>query len=205
MLFQSLLVAAVTTFQWMFWGFSLAYSRTGGPFIGDLTNFGMINVTAAPSVASPYIPDIVFCLYQLLFCACTVMIVVGGSFERGRIIPSLVFGFLWATIVYCPIAFWVWNPNGWLYKLPSLDFAGGGPVHISSGWSALAYALVLGKRKPHSETKHGKAHNVSLVFLGTVLIWFGWFGFNVNACSPFSCPANMACRAVQLLTRLSVP
>jgi len=180
MLFHSLLVASVTTFQWMFWGFSLAYSRTAGPFVGDLANFGMINVTAAPSVGSPYIPDLVFCLYQLLFCACTVMIVVGGSFERGRIIPSLVFGFFWATVVYCPIVCWTWNPNGWLYNLPSLDFAGGGPVHISSGWSALAYAFVLGKRKHHGERSHSKPHNVSLVFLGTVLIWFGWFGFNVG-------------------------
>ena len=91
---------------------------------------------------------------------------------------SLVFGFCWATVVYCPIACWTWNSNGWLYKLPSLDFAGGGPVHISSGWSALAYALVLGKRRHTGEKSHGKPHNTTLVFLGTVLIWFGWFGFN---------------------------
>ncbi|POS75167.1 hypothetical protein DHEL01_v206430 [Diaporthe helianthi] len=179
LLFQSLMVAAVTTFQWMFWGFSLAYSRTAGPFIGDLANFGLRNVVAAPSIGNPTIPDIAFCLYQLLFCACTVQIVVGGAFERGRIIPSLVFGFFWATIVYCPIACWTWNPNGWLYKLPSLDFAGGGPVHIASGWAALAYALALGKRKTHADDKsHGKPHNTTLVFIGTVFIWFGWFGFN---------------------------
>lgn len=92
--------------------------------------------------------------------------------------PSLVFGFLWATIVYCPVAFWTWNSNGWLYNLPSLDFAGGGPVHIASGWSALAYALVLGKRKHTGDPRHGKPHNTTLVFLGTVLIWVGWFGFN---------------------------
>jgi len=112
------------------------------------------------------------------------MIVVGGAFERGNILPSLVFSFFWATIVYCPIACWTWNGNGWLYNLPSLDFAGGGPVHIASGWSALAYALVLGKRKHFGEASHGKPHNTTLVFLGTVLIWFGWFGFNV--CSPVS-------------------
>lgn len=111
---------------------------------------------------------------------CQVMIVVGGAFERGNIIPSLIFSFFWATIVYCPIACWTWNANGWLYNLPSLDFAGGGPVHISSGWAALAYALVLGKRKHHGEHTHGKPHNTTLVFLGTVLIWFGWFGFNVS-------------------------
>jgi Amt family ammonium transporter len=191
MLFQSLMVAAVTTIQWMFWGYTLAYSRTAGPFIGDLANFGMKNVMAAPSV-SAVIPEIVFCLYQLLFCACTVQIVVGGSFERGRIIPSLVFGFLWATVVYCPIACWTWNANGWLYNLPSLDFAGGGPVHIASGWSALAYAFVLGKRKHVGEKTHKKAHNTTLVFLGTVLIWFGWFGFNGGSALNASVRAMLA-------------
>lgn len=162
----------------MFWGYSLAYSRTASAFIGDLANFGMMNVQVAPSPGSPFLPEIVFCLYQLLFAACTVQIVIGGSFERGRIVPSLVFAFFWATIVYCPIACWTWNSNGWLYKLPSLDFAGGGPVHIASGWAALAYALVLGKRKHNGEVSHGKAHNTTLVFLGTILIWVGWFGFN---------------------------
>ncbi|TKA33792.1 hypothetical protein B0A50_00628 [Salinomyces thailandicus] len=178
LIFQSLMVAAVTTFQWMFWGYTLAYSRTAGPFIGDMANFGMMGVQAAPSPGSAVIPEIVFCLYQMLFCACTVQILIGGSFERGRIVPSLVFAFLWATIVYCPIACWTWNSNGWLYNLPALDYAGGGPVHIASGWAALAYALVLGKRKHKGEKSHGKPHNVTLVFLGTVLIWFGWFGFN---------------------------
>lgn len=96
------------------------------------------------------------------------MIVVGGSFERGRIVPSLVFGFWWATLVYCPIAYWTWNPDGWLYQLPGLDFAGGGPVHISSGTAALAYALVLGKRKQYGEKHVYKPHNVTIVFLGTV-------------------------------------
>lgn len=177
MLFQSILVIAVCTFQWMFWGYSLAFSRTAGPFIGDLANFGLKDVLAAPSIGGP-IPEIVFCLYELMFCACTVMIVVGGSFERGRIIPSLVFGFFWATIVYCPIACWTWNPSGWLFTLPSLDFAGGGPVHIASGSAGLAYALILGKRKGLGETLHQKPHNTTLIFLGTCFIWFGWFGFN---------------------------
>lgn len=96
------------------------------------------------------------------------MIVVGGSFERGRIVPSLVFGFWWATLVYCPIAYWTWNPDGWLYQLPGLDFAGGGPVHISSGTAALAYALVLGKRKQYGQKHVYKPHNVTIIFLGTV-------------------------------------
>ncbi|CZS87905.1 hypothetical protein WAI453_000289 [Rhynchosporium graminicola] len=193
LLFQSLMVVAVTTFQWLFIGYTLAYSRTAGPFIGDLANFGMKNVMAAPSPGSAVLPEIVFCLYQLLFCACTVQIVIGGAFERGRIIPSLIFAFCWATIVYCPIACWTWNPNGWLYKLPSLDFAGGGPVHIASGWSALAYAFVLGKRTHHGEGKsHSRPHNTTLVFLGTVLIWFGWFGFNGGSALNASVRAMLA-------------
>jgi len=106
------------------------------------------------------------------------MIVVGGAFERGRIVPSMVFGFCFATLVYCPVAYWTWNANGWLYNLPSLDFAGGGPVHIASGWAGLAYALVLGKRRSHMKGDKHRPHNVSLVFLGTCFIWFGWFGFN---------------------------
>jgi Amt family ammonium transporter len=178
MIFQSMTVMAVCTFQWTFWGFSIAFSRTGGPFIGDLSNFGLKNVMAAPSWGSAVIPDIVFCFYELMFCACATMIVVGGSFERGRIIPSVIFGFFWATIVYCPIAYWTWNANGWLFKLPGLDFAGGGPVHISSGTAGLAYALILGKRKNHGDKTFYKPHNVTIVFLGTCMIWFGWFGFN---------------------------
>lgn len=157
-------------------------------------------VMAAPSWGSALIPEIVFCFYELMFCACAVMIVVGGAFERGRIIPSILFGFCWATVCYCPIAYWTWNANGWLYTFGALDFAGGGPVHMSSGAAGLAYALVLGKRKTKGDAHVDKPHNVTITFLGTVLIWvsaaktrlslracsvrsnmyeqFGWFGFN---------------------------
>ncbi|EXJ66927.1 uncharacterized protein A1O5_10122 [Cladophialophora psammophila CBS 110553] len=192
MVFQSLTVMAVCTFQWAFWGFSLAFSRTGGPFIGDLKNFGMIDVMAAPSWGSAVIPDIVFAFYELMFCACATMIVVGGSFERGRILPSIIFGFCWATICYCPISYWTWNANGWLFTFGALDFAGGGPVHISSGTAGLAYALVLGKRSRYGEKHVYKPHNVTIVFLGTVLIWFGWFGFNGGSALNASVRAMMA-------------
>ncbi|KAF2645489.1 ammonium transporter [Massarina eburnea CBS 473.64] len=192
LLFQSFSVAAVVCFQWMFWGYSLAYSRTANAFIGDLANFGMKNVVAAPSPGSPYLPEIVFCLYQMLFCICTVVLVTGGSFERGRILPSMIFSFCWATIVYCPIACWTWNANGWLFNLPSLDFAGGGPVHVASGWAALAYAFVLGKRVHKGDKIHGKPHNTTLVFIGTVFIWFGWFGFNGGSALNASIRSMMA-------------
>ncbi|KAJ9606529.1 hypothetical protein H2200_008537 [Cladophialophora chaetospira] len=192
MIFQAWTVMAVCTFQWAFWGFSLAFARDGGPFIGTLTNFGMKDVMAAPSWGSPVIPDIVFAFYELMFCACATMIVVGGSFERGRILPSIIFGFCWATICYCPISYWTWNANGWLYTFGALDFAGGGPVHISSGTAGLAYALVLGKRSRHGEKHVYKPHNVTVVFLGTTLIWFGWFGFNGGSALNASVRAMMA-------------
>ncbi|KAB8273289.1 ammonium transporter AmtB-like domain-containing protein [Aspergillus minisclerotigenes] len=178
LLFQGFMILAVVTFQWLFWGYSLAYSRDGGPFIGTLQNFGLMNVMVAPSPGSAVLPEIVFCLFQLLFCACTVMILAGGAFERGNILPSLIFSFFWATIIYCPLARWTWSSNGWLYKFGAIDFAGGGPVHIASGCAALAYALVLGKRLHHGEASPRKPHNTTLVFLGTVLIWTGWLGFN---------------------------
>ncbi|GAB1191413.1 hypothetical protein APSETT444_000585 [Aspergillus pseudonomiae] len=156
----------------------LMVTVNGGPFIGTLQNFGLMNVMVAPSPGSAVLPEIVFCLFQLLFCACTVMILAGGAFERGNILPSLIFSFFWATIVYCPLARWTWSSNGWLYKFEAIDFAGGGPVHIASGCAALAYALVLGKRLHHGEASPRKPHNTTLVFLGTVLIWTGWLGFN---------------------------
>lgn len=177
-LFQAFLVLAVTSFQWIFWGYSLTYSRNGGPYIGTLKNFGLMGVMAAPSPGSDVLPEILFCVFQLLFGACTVMIVVGGAFERGGILATLIFGFCWETIVYCPLARWTWSSQGWLYNLPSIDYAGGGPVHIASGCAALAYAVALGKRKGYPNASMKQPHNTTLVFLGTVFIWTGWLGFN---------------------------
>lgn len=143
-------------------------------------------------------------MYELLFAACTVQIVIGGSFERGRIVPSLIFAFCWCTVVYCPIACWTWNSNGWLFKLPSLDYAGGGPVHIASGWAALAYALVLGKRTAKDHHQTHKPHNSTLVFVGTVLIVFGWFGFNGGSALNASVRAMMAAFNTQVAASTGV-
>ncbi|KAI5858773.1 ammonium transporter-like protein [Tricharina praecox] len=173
LLWQSFLVSATISFQWWVFGYTLTYSPTAGPFIGDFRHIGLRDVAAKPI---GFLPEILFAVFQCFFCVATVQIMIGGALERGRLVPSLVFSFIWATVVYCPIACWTWNSNGWLYNLPSLDYAGGGPVHIASGMSALAYALVLGKRKERS-VKH-RPHNVTMVFLGTCFIWFGWLCFN---------------------------
>ena len=170
------MVSAVISFQWWAIGYTLTYSRTAGRFIGNFDSIGLRGIAAAPSIGSGYIPEILFAIFQCFFCVATVQVMIGGAFERGRLFPSMIFAFLWATVVYCPISYWTWNPSGWLYNLPSLDYAGGGPVHVSSGFSALAYALVLGKRKVKLNRR--RPHNVTMVFLGTCFIWFGWLCFN---------------------------
>lgn len=192
LLWQSMIAVSVGTFQWFFWGYSLTFSHTAGPFIGDLANFGTMNVLGAPSVGSSLVPDILFYIFQLVFACTTAMIMVGGAMERGRLFPSAVFIFIWLTVVYNPIACWTWNSSGWLYKLGSLDFAGGGPVHQCSGAAALAYALILGKRHGEHGGKmpHHKPGNVFFVALGTIFLWFGWFGFNGGSA------VNMTIRSV---------
>jgi Amt family ammonium transporter len=110
------------------------------------------------------------------------MIAIGAVAERGRLGPALLFVFIWSTIVYDPIACWTWNRNGWSDALGVLDFAGGTPVHISSGTAALAISIYLGKRRGYgTERLAYKPHNTTYVILGTVFLWFGWFGFNGGA------------------------
>lgn len=126
------------------------------------------------------------------FAAVTGAIVAGAVAERGRLFPFMIFLFLWATLVYCPVACWVWNSNGWAYKWGVLDYAGGGPVEIGSGMSALAYSMVLGKRQEKMMLNF-RPHNVSFILLGTILLWFGWLGFNGGSAFGANLRATMAC------------
>jgi Amt family ammonium transporter len=117
---------SIVTFQWYFWGYSLAFSSTGtSGFIGNLAHFGLMDVLGEPSPGSPLIPELLYAFYQMQFCATTAAIVTGAIAERGRLIPMMVFVFVWATLVYCPIACWAWNVNGWAFKWGVLDYAGG--------------------------------------------------------------------------------
>lgn len=169
---------AVVIFQWYLWGYSLAFSPSGtSGYIGDLMRFGLRNTGGDPSPGSPLIPDLLYSFYQMEFACVTVGILMGGVAERGRILPAMVFSFLWMTLVYCPLACWPWNINGWAFKWGVLDYAGGGPVEIGSGVGGLAFAWVLGRRKER-ELLNFRPHNVSFVALGTFLLWFGWLGFN---------------------------
>lgn len=126
------------------------------------------------------------------FCAVTAAITIGCIAERGRLIPAMVFIFVWATLIYCPLACWVWGGNGWGFNFGVLDYAGGVPVEIGSGLTALAYSMVLGRRQERMMINF-RPHNVSLVLLGTVLLWFGWLGFNGGSSFGANLRAVIAC------------
>lgn len=194
------MATGLTSFQWFFWGYSLAFSHTAGKFMGDLTNIGFRNVLAAPSIGSPKIPDLMFAVYQGMFASITVALAIGAVAERGRLAPAMVFSFVWSTVIYDAIACWTWNSTGWVYKMGGLDFAGGTPVHISSGAAALAYSLMLGKRRGHGTHElNYRPHNVTHIVIGTVFLWVGWFGFNAGS----ALSANMRAIMAAVVTNLA--
>lgn len=124
---------------------------------------------------------------------------IGAIAERGRLGPLLVFVFVWTTVVYDPVACWTWNPNGWSFVMGGLDFAGGTPVHIVSGTAALAISIYLGKRRGYgSERLAYKPHNTTYVVVGTVFLWFGWFGFNGGSALAANLRAIQACIVTNL-------
>ncbi|KAI9883543.1 MAG: ammonium transporter Amt1 [Watsoniomyces obsoletus] len=193
LIWLSVMSAAVVSFQWFFWGYSLTFSHTAGRYIGDLSNFAFRNVLARPSVGSAQTPDLLYAVYQGMFAAVTVALAVGAVAERGRMLPCVVFMFVWTTVIYDPIACWAWNPHGWAARQGGLDFAGGTPVHIASGSAALAYSLMLGKRRGHGTHElNYRPHNVTHIVIGTVFLWVGWFGFNAGSTGAANLRAAMA-------------
>jgi Amt family ammonium transporter len=175
-LIWTVLMACVVGFvQWYFWGYSLAFSSTAtNGFIGNLDSFGLRNIYASEDADYP---EFAFAIFQNMFLCVTLAIISGATAERGRVLPHMVFLFFWATLVYCPLACWVWNPSGWAFKWGALDYAGGCAVEIGSGVGGFVYSWFLGKRKEKLLINF-RPHNVSLVTLGTSLLWFGWLGFN---------------------------
>ncbi|KAK2784534.1 ammonium transporter Amt1 [Onygenales sp. PD_12] len=193
LIWLSIMSVGVVSFQWFFWGYSLAFSHSAGKYIGDLSNIGFRGVLAQPSVGSTKVPDLLFAIFQGMFACITVALAVGGVAERGRMAPCIVFMFVWSTVIYDPIACWTWNASGWVFNLGGLDFAGGTPVHIASGAAALAYSLMLGKRRGHGTHElNYRPHNVTHVVIGTVFLWVGWFGFNAGSALSANLRAVMA-------------
>ena len=166
---------------WVLWGYTLAFGPDIGGFIGGLDNFGLAGVSASEG-RSPdaKIPAQAFMIFQGMFAIITPALITGAFAERMKFSAFVVFTTLWVTIVYAPVAHWVWADGGWLLGLGALDFAGGTVVHINSGVAALAAALILGPRLGFGRQAM-EPHNLPLVVLGAGLLWFGWFGFNAGS------------------------
>ncbi len=174
---QMFAILCLVTVIWTLCGYSLAFGPDRGGVIGGLDWVGLSGVGAAPHLTyAPTIPHEAFMLFQLLFAAFTPALIAGAFAERMKFSGMILFTALWTLFVYAPLAHWMWG-GGWLSKLGALDFAGGSVVHISSGVSALACAIVLGKRRGW-RTDYMAPHNLPYVLLGAGLLWLGWFGFN---------------------------
>ncbi len=176
---QSFVMMMVVSVVWVLWGYSLAFSGDIGGFVGDLGYFGLRNVGAEPGPWAPTIPHLLFMAFQMMFAIITPALITGAFVERVKFSSLLVFTVLWVTVVYAPLAHWVWG-GGWIStELGALDFAGGTVVHINAAAAAVAAALVIGRRR--GITRATVPHDVSKVVLGAGLLWFGWFGFNAGS------------------------
>ena len=179
MLALAFIAFALVSIQWVMIGYTLAFGTDIGGFIGNLEYMGLNNVGMEPGPYSAAIPGLLYMVFQLVFAAVTVAIITSGFAERIKFSAFLIFGLLWTTIVYDPLAHWVWG-GGWAAQIGALDFAGGTVVHISSGFAALALALVIGKRVGFGKYAM-EPNNIPLTILGAALLWFGWFGFNAGS------------------------
>ena len=175
----SLMSMGIVGVVWVLWGYTLAFGPDVGKFIGDLSYVGLAGVSASePGPYASNIPHQAFMIFQGMFAIITPALVTGAFAERMKFSSYVVFIILWVTIVYAPVAHWVWG-GGWLGELGALDFAGGNVVHINSGVAALAAAVIFGKRLGFG-SEPMEPHNVPMVVMGAGLLWFGWFGFNAG-------------------------
>jgi ammonium transporter, Amt family len=181
LLAQCMVIFSVICLVWALWGYSITFGPSWHGIIGSLSKVGLNGVGATPNpMYSSTIPELLYFAFQMKFAAITPALIIGAFAGRARLKPLLVFVVAWVTFVYAPIASWIWNPGGWLHALGVVDFAGGLVVHTSAGVSAVAAAIVLGRRSP-AELKQARPNNVPYVILGTALLWFGWFGFNAGS------------------------
>jgi len=179
MLMMSFISIAIITILWTLYGFSIAFD-TGNGFLGGFDWVGMRNIGLTEPFATFNIPIYAFAVFQLMFAIITPALISGALADRVKIVAWSVYIALWATLVYFPVAHWVWEPNtGWLFKLGVIDFAGGTAVHINAGAAALGAILVIRKRVGFKKDPF-RPHNLPLVMLGAGLLWFGWFGFNAG-------------------------
>jgi Amt family ammonium transporter len=180
-LMQSFFLVAIISVQWALFGYSLAFSRWNS-IIGGLSWIGLNGVSATqayPAYAAT-IPHQAYMIFQCMFAVITPALMTGAFAERISFRGFLVFSLLWTTLIYDPLAHWVWGLDGWIHRMGALDFAGGTVVHISSGVSALAAVIMIGPRRGYPRQPM-VPHNLTLTITGTGLLWFGWFGFNAGS------------------------
>jgi len=178
-LMMSFILLGLIGILWVLYGYSLGFGPDLGGIIGKLAWIGLRGVGQEPSeIYASTVPHLAFMIFQAMFAIITVALWTGAIVERIKFSAFLVLAVIWFTVVYCPVAHWVWGDGGWLANLGALDFAGGTVVHITAGMSSLALALLLGHRKGFKEGEPMEPHNIPMVVLGAGLLWFGWFGFN---------------------------
>jgi len=174
----SLITMGLISLQWLLFGFTLAFGPSVGGFIGGLQYLGFSGVGQVPSdTYGTTLPFIAFATYQMTFAVITPALITGSFVERVRFKTYIIFALLWATLVYDPVAHWVWAVGGFFFNMGALDFAGGTVVHITAGFSALAFALAIRARHGYGEEPI-EPHNIPFTVLGAGLLWVGWFGFN---------------------------
>ncbi len=205
-LMQSFAITALISVLWMVVGYSLAFGE-GGAFIGDFSRVFLSGMTwdkpftlgSGDSAIAFTIPEVVFVMFQMTFAIITPALICGAFADRFKFSALLWFIGLWSILVYAPIAHWVWHPNGWLFALGALDFAGGTVVHINAGIAGLVAAIVVGKRKGYG-TENFSPFNLVLAVIGASLLWVGWFGFNAGSAAAAGGRAGMAMLATQVAT-----
>jgi len=197
---HSFIIVAVITIQWALWGYSLAFGPDVGGIIGSLAWFGLNGVGAEPNADyAATIPHGAFMIYQMMFAIITPALITGAFAERVKFGSFLIFIILWATLIYDPLAHWVWGVKGWMREMGALDFAGGTVVHISSGASALVAAMMFGPRIGYGQEAM-PPHNLPFSVIGAGLLWVGWFGFNAGSALAADGLATSAFVATHLAT-----
>jgi Amt family ammonium transporter len=203
---HSFIILGIITFEWVLWGYSMAFGPDHAGIIGGLNWFGLNGVGMTPSLDyGSTIPHLAFMIFQCMFAIITPALITGAFAERVKFSAFLLFTLLWATFVYNPLCHWVWGVGGWMGKFGALDFAGGTVVHISSGMAALAAALFIGRRLGYGTTAY-IPHNVPMTVTGAALLWFGWFGFNAGsalACNGLAASAFVVTHIASALAALT--
>jgi ammonium transporter, Amt family len=202
MLMQNFMMVGIITLQWIVIGYSLAFAN-GTSFIGGLQWMGLSGVGAIPNPDyAATIPHQTYMFYQLMFAIITPALMTGAFAERMKFSTFLVFSLLWSTLLYDPLAHWVWGTGGFLRNMGALDFAGGTVVHISAGISALVAVLIMGKRVGHGKVPM-PPHNLPFAVIGAAMLWVGWFGFNAGSALSASGLASSAFMATHTAASLA--